>query len=175
MKNHKQIKIFIVDDNNVFAQAMKADIESAFIAMPLKIFTFENGEKCMEVLSKEKPQVVILDYHLNNIITKSVDGIKVLDWIKKEDEEINVIMLTRDDNIEIAIKSFKHGASDYIVKSDTQFRKVIYTLFNLFKLMEAKKNEKRYKYIAFLTIFFIALIIFTVVMIQIFNPALFLR
>ncbi len=175
MKTKKQIRIFIVEDNKVFAQVMKVDIESAFVTIPLEIHLFENGEKCMEKFKEVKPQVVILDYHLDSKIPGSVDGIQVLDWIKRENKETNVIMLTRDDNIDIALKSFKHGASDYVVKTDTQFRKIIYTMFNLIRIMEAKRDVIRYRGIATVSILFVALLIGAVVAIQIFNPALFLK
>ena len=171
----KQIRIFIVEDNKIFSMALKADIESAFSTMPIKVSIFETGEKCMEKLKEEMPQIVILDYHLNGRTAEAVDGIKVLDMVKKVSREINVIMLTRDDNIDIALKSFKHGASDYIVKTDTQFRKMIYTLFNLFRIMEARKNAIKYKYMVVGLCLFIALLIGGVVSIQIFNPLLFLK
>jgi DNA-binding NtrC family response regulator len=172
MKNQKKIVIFIVEDNKVFAQVMKTDIESAFVTMPVEIHLFENGEKCMTKLKELKPQVVILDYHLDSKISGSANGIQVLDRIKSERSETNVIMMTSDDNIEIALKSFKHGASDYIVKTDTQFRKIIYTMFNLLRVMEARKDAVRYKYIAVASVLFVALVIGGVVVIQMFNPAL---
>lgn len=143
-----QINIFIVEDNKVFMLTLKADIESTFIEMPICIHTFENGEECIENFNEIKPQIVILDFHLNAKNPKAADGIAVLDWIKIENPETKVLILTGDDNIEIALKSFKHGASDYIVKTDTQFRKVIYSLFNFFKLIEANNDTKKYKTLA---------------------------
>ena len=60
MNNKKRINIFIVDDNKVFTLALKADIESSFVNMPVKVHTFETGEACMEKFNEIKPQVVIL-------------------------------------------------------------------------------------------------------------------
>ena len=40
MKAKKQIRIFIVDDNNVFAHVLKADIQTAFAEMKIDISTF---------------------------------------------------------------------------------------------------------------------------------------
>ncbi len=94
---------------------------------------------------EEKPQVVILDYHLNSLNPKAADGIKILERIKKENEDVNVIMLTSDDHIDIAIKSFKHGALDYIVKSESQSLKIKNALVNIFRMMEVKKEAKRYQ------------------------------
>ena len=148
MKKNEQICIFIVEDNKVFALALKADIEAAFSKIPLKILLFVTGETCMLSFKVEKPQVVILDYNLNSKFTDAVNGIKVLDWIKNENPETSVIMLTSEDNVEIALKSFKHGAADYVVKTETKFRKINNSLFNLIKMAEAKKDAKKYKYMA---------------------------
>ena len=134
MDTQKQINIFIVDDNKVFGQALKANIEIAFEGVPLMIQSFETGEKCMENLMQVKPELVILDYYLNTKYPYAADGVEVLDWIKKENPESNVIMLTRDDHIDVALKSFHHGASDYVVKIENQFESINHSIANIFTL-----------------------------------------
>lgn len=171
MKTKKLIKIFVIEDNKIFAVALKADIETAFVNMPIKIEIFGTGEQCKGKFKEEKPQIVILDYHLNNRTPGAADGIKVLDWIKKINHETHVIMLTGDDNIDIALQSFKYGASDYIVKTDTQFRKIIFSLFNIFRMMEAKKKAKKYMFLAYALCFFIVALISVVSTIYIFDSS----
>ncbi|MFH2142441.1 MAG: response regulator [Bacteroidota bacterium] len=175
MNNKTQIRIFIVEDNKLFALALKTDIETAFANIPCKIFLFETGEMCMEKFKEEKPQIVILDYHLNSSDSEAANGIKVLDRIIKEYNETNVIMLTRDDDIDIAIKAFKHGASDFIIKTDTQFRKIIFSLFNLFRLIKSKKEALRYKRITIVLCLSVAILVGVAIAIQAFYPSLFVR
>jgi DNA-binding NtrC family response regulator len=172
MNAKKPINIFIVEDNKVFLLALKADIESAFGNIPIKIHSFETGETCMKKFHDEKPQVVILDYNLNTKYPQAADGLKVLDWIKKEDADTNVIMLTSEDDIDIAVKSFKHGASDYVVKTETKFRKINYSLSNLFKMMEAKNDARKYKKVILGIVMCFTVFVVGVIAIQIFNPAL---
>jgi two-component system, OmpR family, response regulator len=138
--------IFIIEDNAVFRMALKADIELTFANKPFIINSFETGESCMEKFTKIKPEVVVLDYHLNSRNPEAADGIKMLDLMKRENPESNIIILTSDDDIDIALKSFHHGAYDYVVKSETKFRKINYSLFNLFTMLEGKKEIQRYKY-----------------------------
>lgn len=175
MKTNKEISIYIVEDNKVFAMALKADIETSFTDNLINIQIFGNGEQAMIKFIEEKPQIVILDYHLDNMKPDAANGVKVLDWIKNENNETYVIMLTRDDNIDIALQSFKHGASDYIVKTDTQFRKIIFSLFNIFKMMEGKRNVKTYKNIVIGICLSVALLVGGVVAIQIFDPSILIR
>ena len=173
MKAKNQMNIFIVDDNKVFALALKADIENAFKTMFIKIYSFETGEDCMRRFMQVIPELVILDYCLNSKTPDAVDGIKVLDWIKNENPETNVIMLTGDDHIDIALKSFKHGASDYVVKTETQFKKINYSVLNFLKIKEAKNHAKHYKQVVALLFIFLTLLVGGIIAIQIFYPSLF--
>lgn len=173
MSKKATINIFIVEDNNIFSLALKGEIETSFENMPIKIDTFETGEACMKKFKEEPPQIVILDYNLNGINPEAANGIKVLDWIKTENQDTNVIMLTGDDHIDIALKSFEHGASDYVVKTETKFRKINYSLFNLIKIMNAKNEAKKYKNLVVILILCIALLVGGVVAIQIFAPSIF--
>ena len=172
MSTNNEVNIFIVEDNNVFRMALQADIESTFTEMNISIHLFETGEACMAKFKEIKPQVVILDFNLNSKFPNAADGIKVLDWIKRENRETNVIMLTSEDNIEIALKSFHHGASDYVVKSETKFRKINYSLLNLFKMITAKGDAKKYKSMAVVLSLFITLMVGGMIAIQFLEPTL---
>jgi response regulator of citrate/malate metabolism len=100
-----------------------------------------------------------------------MDGIKVLNRIKKENYHTNVILLTVDDDIDIVLKSFRYGASDYIVKTETAFRKINYSLLHLFKMMEAKNEAKRYRRMVIGLVLCVAVVIIVVIAIQVFNPS----
>jgi DNA-binding NtrC family response regulator len=141
----EQINIFIIDDNNVFSLALRANIERTFKELPIKIHLFEIGEKCKSMFKMVIPELVILDYNLNSDHPSASNGLKVLEWIKKENPETCVIMLTSEDSVEIAVKSFQQGASDYVGKTMTQFNKINYSLKNMFKILETKTKARKYK------------------------------
>jgi DNA-binding NtrC family response regulator len=173
MDKKNKITIFIVDDNKVFTLALKSEIEVAFKDVcRIEVQAYETGEACMKKFNEEKPQIAILDYHLNSKNPAAADGIQVLDMIKKANKDTNVIILTSDDNIDIALKSFHHEASDYVVKTETKFKKINYSLFNLIKVSEAKDETKIYKYVSLLLSVFIALVVGAVVAITIIKPSL---
>ena len=175
-----QTNIFIVDDDKMFSLALKANIESSFENKPIKVHSFVTGETCMQKFNEEKPQIVILDFHLNSKYYDAEDGIQVLDWIKKANAETYVIIVTSDDNCNVALKSFEHGACDYVFKTETQLRKINYSLANLFKILDAKsevqqyKNKTRtYRNMVFGIFLGLAILIGGLVAIQIIEPSLF--
>lgn len=173
MNQRNPINVFLVEDNEVFTLALKSDIETAFPNRPIKINSFGTGEACMLKFKEIKPEVVIIDFHLNSKIVGAADGIKVMDWIKKENYTTNVIMLSSEDNIDIALKSLKHGACDYVVKTETKFKKINYSLLSLFKLMEAKKEAKKYKNLVYGMSACILLLIGGIAATLLFNPSFF--
>lgn len=171
MKN-KLIKIFIVEDNKVFAMTLKADIENYFAKRPIDIQLFETGEESWEKFRDEKPQVVILDYNLNTNNPNAMDGNEVLSWYKRENPKTKVILMTSEDSTDIAIESFKIGAFDYVVKTETQFKKIHLSLLNLFNLIKVENESKIYRNIIIAIVLAVSLLLGGVAAIQVFAPTL---
>jgi DNA-binding NtrC family response regulator len=69
------------------------------------------GEDALEMLQKEKIDVVVLDVKM-----PGMDGIQTLREIKKIDPLVEVIMLTGHANVEVAIEGMSLGAFDYLMK-----------------------------------------------------------
>jgi two-component system, OmpR family, response regulator len=131
-----KILIFLVDDDALFLKSLEIEFtqssESSFK-------TFATGELCMEQIS-QNPDIIILDYYLNSIDKTAIDGLETLDRIKAANPQIPVIMLSSQDNIEVAVNCMKHQAFDYIVKSETAFirlQKAITTIFHYKKIEKA--------------------------------------
>lgn len=57
----------------------------------------------------------------------------------------NVCNISYLSEIEIAIESFRIGAFDYVIKNETQFKRIHYSLFNIFNLIKAEKDSNVYK------------------------------
>lgn len=170
--NQKQLNIFIVDDNKVFSLALEADIETAFQKLPIKLHLFETGEQCMEKFKQLIPQIVILDYFLNSTAPDAADGIEVLNRIKKEFPKTNVIILTSNDNLDIAVQAMQHGASDYVVKTETQFKKINYSLANIFRIIEKERNLRDFKQFVFLFVLILTIIGIIIIAIHLAHPEL---
>ncbi|MEO8234160.1 MAG: response regulator [Flavobacterium sp.] len=140
MKNDNKIKLFLVDDDAVFLKSLEIQfLEHA----DFEIETFATGELCLADLSK-KPDVVILDFHLDGIEKTAINGLQTLDEIKKLDAEIPVIMLSSQDKIEVAVECIHHNAFDYVVKSETAFFRLQKIISSIFEFKKMKKELNWY-------------------------------
>lgn len=145
MNIKKNITIFIVEENKPFTLALKADIENTFSKIPIQMYSFETTQMCKEKFKEVIPEIVITAYHIDSKQPDIDNGILLLDWIKKENNETFVVLLTGDDDINIALKAFHHGASDYVLKTETKFRKLNYSILNILKIIEAKDEARKNK------------------------------
>lgn len=136
--NNEKIKIFLVDDDAVYLKLLEIELLEHG---DFEIQTFSTGELCLANL-EHAPDVIILDYELNGIDKKAMNGLDILDKIKAYNPRIPVVMLSSQDKIEIAINCMHHKAFDYVVKSETAYlrlKKIIPAVFR-FKKMEKELN-----------------------------------
>ena len=71
----------------------------------------QNGQEAIERFKQKHFDIVIADLHM-----PGMDGIELLNNIKKLDIKTLVIIMTARPSIESAIQAFRHGAYDYITK-----------------------------------------------------------
>jgi two-component system nitrogen regulation response regulator NtrX len=72
-----------------------------------------DGEAALAAARARRPQLVILDIWLQG---SKLDGIQVLDALKREQPDVPVIMISGHGTIETAVSSIKKGAYDFIEK-----------------------------------------------------------
>lgn len=140
MKNETKIKLFLVDDDAVFLKSLEIEfLQHA----DFEIETFATGELCLANLS-HNPDVIILDYYLDDINPNAMNGIETLDKIKKVNEKIPVIMLSAQDKIDVAISCMHHKAFDYVVKSETAFVRLQKNISTIYEYQKMKKELSWY-------------------------------
>jgi two-component system, OmpR family, response regulator len=118
-KKKEKIKIFFVDDDPIYLKMLENNLKQSK-SYSSKVFTFNSGEEALKHLHL-KPDVVVLDYYLNGINPNALDGINCLKEIKHSNPNIQVVMLSGQDKIEVAVNSIKSGAFDYVPKSESAF------------------------------------------------------
>lgn len=125
--------VFLVDDEPIQNEMTKDHISTLF---RYKIKTFESGEDAIKELHLN-PSIVVLDYHLNSHLPNAQNGVDVLKKIKELSPASEVIMLSGQDKIEVAVDSMKFGAYDYVIKGETAFTR-IENIFN--KINELQRH-----------------------------------
>lgn len=81
-----------------------------------EIVTEKNPENLRSILSKQNFDVILLDMNFNSSINTGNEGIFWLKKIKEFKSQAAVIMITAYGDIDLAIRSLKEGAFDFVVK-----------------------------------------------------------
>ncbi len=76
-----------------------------------EVLTASDGEEALGVFRNAGPEIVLTDIKM-----PGMDGIALLRKIKEERPETEVIMITGHGDMELAVQSLKHEASDFITK-----------------------------------------------------------
>lgn len=124
---NKPFKIYVVEDNEWYNKLL---VHNLSLNPDFVVESFLNGKELVAALTK-KPDVVTLDYRLPDI-----DGESLLKKIKDYDPNIEVIIISEQEEIETAVDLLKAGAYDYIVKSKDIKDRLINTVNHI------KKNAK---------------------------------
>lgn len=120
MTKEGKIKIFLVDDDAMFLRLLELEFlqDGGF-----EIEKYGTGELCIENLSR-KPDVIILDYHLDGIDKNAMNGMETLDKIKAIYPDLPVVILSGMDKIDLAVNFMHHQALDFVVKNASAFLRI---------------------------------------------------
>ena len=100
-------KILLVDDE----KDIREIVNLALADMGYQVLEAEDGEKALRIFQKAQPPIVLTDIKMPNM-----DGIELLQKIKRENPETEVVMITGHGDMDLAIKSLKYEATDFITK-----------------------------------------------------------
>jgi DNA-binding NtrC family response regulator len=109
------------------------------------VHAFHTGEECIAAIKVRKPGIVFLDYYLNSQVRDAMDGIDVLKAIKELEPETEVVMISGQDKIEVAVNTMKYGAFDYIVKGEGSFYRAEKAVFNIYRFRKMSGSAAKYK------------------------------
>ncbi len=135
--------IFVVEDE-MMQREMLVDHLSKMSHYDIK--AFGTGEECAEAIRNgKKPTVVFLDFYLNSVKKEARDGLEILTEIKELAPETEVVMLSGQDKIEVAVDVMKYGAFDYIVKGESAYYRAEKAIFNIYRFHKMKGDASLYK------------------------------
>lgn len=108
----KKGNLLIIDDNSAILNSLEILLKEEF----KKITSLSNPNLIYSELEKERYDVILLDMNFRAGINTGNEGIYWLLEIKRKQPDAEVIMITAYGDIELAVRSLKEGAFDFIVK-----------------------------------------------------------
>ncbi|MGD2271761.1 MAG: response regulator [Desulfobacterales bacterium] len=103
----KNIKVLLVDDEEEFVKSLAERVRMRELGSEIAL----DGEEALAKLKEKLPDVMILDFKMPGI-----DGLTVLEQVKKTYPDVQVVMLTAHGTPEIEKKARDLGAFDYLQK-----------------------------------------------------------
>jgi len=120
--SEKPFKIFVVEDSEWYNKLL---VHTLSLNPDYEIKSFYNGKDLLKSLF-ESPDIVTLDYRLPDIT-----GLEVLKRIKEENSDVQVILISEQEDIDTVVSLLKLGAYDYIAKSDDIKDRLLNTVKNI--------------------------------------------
>ena len=102
-------EILIVDDEADIRDLVAGILEDEGYATR----TARNSDDALAAIATRRPNLVFLDIWLQG---SKLDGLQLLDTVKREHAELPVVMISGHGNIETAVAAIKQGAYDFIEK-----------------------------------------------------------
>ncbi len=120
------IKLVIADDHSMIREGLKQllELEGQFKV----IAEASDGVECLEILSKEVPDVLLLDINMPN-----KNGLDVLKELNQSgNRKVKVLVLTVHNEVEYLIKAVELGVDGYVLKDSesSELKKAIMTILN---------------------------------------------
>ncbi len=100
--------ILIVDDEQDMLQLLKRSLEPD---LDCRVDTALSAEEALKRLSVKSYDLVLADIKM-----PGMDGLEMLELIKRDQPDLTVVMMTAYGRIEMAVEAMKRGAYDFITK-----------------------------------------------------------
>jgi DNA-binding NtrC family response regulator len=136
MTIQQALNVLVVDDEPGFRNLLRWELESLGIVVE----TAENGAEAIRKAAEKDFDVIVTD-----ITMPEMDGLKLLESIKKTSPQTEVIVATGFGAVETAVYAMKKGAYDFVLKPyDLEYlkRKVWQAVDRLSRCRECGRSER---------------------------------
>lgn len=115
------LKVLVVDDEPGIRSGIQRILRNFRVGYPFMdedfdfdVIEAETGEIAIEIIEAQPMDIILLDNKL-----PGMDGIEVLDYIKKKEYDAQVMMITSYASLDLAIKATNTGAYNFMPKPFT--------------------------------------------------------
>lgn len=119
------IKVLLADDHSMVREGIKQLLE---LDGDIKVIgEAGNGEDCLKLIHSLKPDVVLLDINM-----PQMNGLEVLDIVRKTDPSQKIILLTIHNEVEYLMRALEIGISGYLLKDSESevLKNAIHSVYN---------------------------------------------
>ncbi len=129
--------ILIVDDDEHVLLTTRMILKNYFE----KIETLSSPKTLESVMKQQDFDVVLLDMNFKAGVTSGNEGIFWMNRIRQISPQTQVVMQTAYSDIELAVKSIKEGAVDFLAKPWDK-EKLVTTMINAFQQSRSRKENR---------------------------------
>lgn len=108
----KNSSVLVIDDDTDVLTAVRLLLKTE----AKEVLTEKNPENLRSILSKKSFDLILLDMNFNSSINTGNEGLYWLNKIREFKSNAAVIMITAYGDIDLAVRSLKEGAADFVVK-----------------------------------------------------------
>jgi len=105
--------VLVVDDEESFHRDITRFLKD------YRVFKAYNGYDAVEILQRKHVDIVVLDLNM-----PGKDGLELLEVIRGDHEDVEIIMLTAHTSLSSAVEAVKKGAFDFLAKDYENYRKL---------------------------------------------------
>lgn len=122
MKN-QSLNVFILNDDVMVAGKLRKYLKKRF-GDRLNISLFFTSRSCLRMINGQVHLVVVDDY-LQESSHTGIAGIDMLQKIKEKDPQTEVVILSSDEDVALAVDAMKLGARDYIRNDRSAWQQIL--------------------------------------------------
>lgn len=126
-------KVFVVDDDRFHLEMMEQVLRNMGIE---NISLYLSGVDALRDMH-QNPSIVFLDHQMDEF-----DGFETLRKIKRQNPNIFVVMVSAQEEIQVAVDSLKYGAFDYLQKGKFLVNNIEEVVQRIEKVREHLRNRK---------------------------------
>jgi len=104
----EKVKVMIVDDSTIIRKLISKYIDEFNIEI---VAEASDGKLAIEMFKKHNPDIVTMD-----IIMPELDGLTVIDQMKKLNENVKIVAITALNDKSTGIEAIKRGAKSFVLK-----------------------------------------------------------
>lgn len=110
MPDEKIIKLALADDHKIFRDGIRMALKNReFIKI---LWEADDGKDMMHKMKIKIPDVLLMDIHMPEI-----DGINAIQLLRREYEDVKIIVLSMYDDNEIITRMMEYGANAFLAKT----------------------------------------------------------